>query len=280
MKVSLIVAVYKDIEALDLIVQALKTQTYKNFEFIIAEDNNSQEMKEYISTIEGVEVKHTSQEDDGIRKMRSLNNAIIASEGEYLIFIDGDCIPYSTFIEAHVKLSEDGYIVSGRRCNLGPKYAKMLRTKQTTPLELEKSFLWRFPLIAKDAIERHAEAGFYFSADGFIYNSFLKERGGSTNLLGCNYSCFKKDMLAINGYDEGYGQSAVGDDTDLQWRFKSLGLRIKSAKNVANIFHLYHERGFRKDIPSENELEKMKKNRLDNIFVCKEGLTTHSNFNK
>ncbi|WP_373036173.1 glycosyltransferase [Sulfurimonas sp.] len=280
MKVSLIVAVYKDIEALDLIVQALKTQTYKNFEFIIAEDNNSQEMKDYVSSIEGIEVKHTFQEDSGIRKMRSLNNAIIASEGDYLVFIDGDCIPYSTFIESHIKLAEDGYIVSGRRCNLGPRYAQKLRSKEMTPFELEKSFVWRFPFIAKDAIERHSEAGFYFSPDGFIYNNFLKNSNRSTNMLGCNYSCFKKDMLAINGYDEGYGQSAVGDDTDLQWRFKGLGLKVKSAKNVANIFHLYHERGFRKDIPWEIELEKMKKNRLDNVFVCKQGLDTHGNFVK
>lgn len=280
MKVSLIVAVYKDIEALDLIVKALKIQTYKNFEFIIAEDNNSQEMKDYISSIKDIEVKHTSQEDDGIRKMRSLNNAIIKSSGDYLIFIDGDCIPYSTFVEAHVKLAEDGYIISGRRCNLGPKYTQKIRLKNITSYELEKSFLWRFPLIAKDAIEKHTEAGFYFSPEGFIYNNFLKNSDRSTSLLGCNYSCFKKDMLAINGYDEGYGQSAVGDDTDLQWRFKALGLKVKSAKNIANIFHLYHEREFRKEIPWEMELQKMKKNRSDNVFVCKKGLNTHDDFVK
>ena len=46
MQVSLIVAVYKDIEALSLIVKALKLQTYKNFELIIAEDNKSKKMIE------------------------------------------------------------------------------------------------------------------------------------------------------------------------------------------------------------------------------------------
>ncbi len=100
MKVSLIVAVYKDIEALDLIVQNLKLQTYKNFELVIAEDNNAAEMKEYIAGITGIEVKHTFQDDLGIRKTRSINNGILAAEGEYLIFIDGDCIPYTRFIES------------------------------------------------------------------------------------------------------------------------------------------------------------------------------------
>lgn len=68
MKASLIVAVYKDIEALSLILDALKTQTYKNFEVIVAEDGNSQEMKDFLSKIEDLELKHTTQEDIGIRK--------------------------------------------------------------------------------------------------------------------------------------------------------------------------------------------------------------------
>ena len=279
MRVSLIVAVYKDIEALDLIVQALREQTYKNFELIVAEDNNSQVMREYIGTIKDIDIKHTFQEDTGIRKMRSLNNAIIASEGEYFIFIDGDCIPYSTFVESHVKLAQEGYIVSGRRCNLGPKYASMLRTSELTPIELEKSFIWKFISITQDSTERHTEAGFYFSADGFIYKNYLKNRKTNVSLLGCNYSCFKSDMLEVNGYDEGYGETAVGDDTDMQWRLEGIGLKIKSARNIANIFHLYHDRSFRDDISSDKELDKMKQNKINNKFRCEQGLNTHENFN-
>ena len=35
---SLIIAVYKDVQALGLIIESLKNQSYKNFEVIIAED--------------------------------------------------------------------------------------------------------------------------------------------------------------------------------------------------------------------------------------------------
>ena len=55
MKASLIIAVYNDLEALGLILDALKTQTYKNFEVIIAEDGNSSEMKEFISKVKDLE---------------------------------------------------------------------------------------------------------------------------------------------------------------------------------------------------------------------------------
>lgn len=275
MKISLIVAIYKDIEALDLIIKALKTQTYKNFEVIVAEDNNGQNVKEYVKSIKDLDVKHTSQEDIGIRKLRSLNNGILASSGEYLVFIDGDCIPYSTFIEGHVKLSQKGYIVSGRRVNLGPKYSQRLREQSISPLKLEKSFLWRFPFLVKDSSERHIEDGLYFSPNSFIYTYLLKKRNSSTNLLGCNYSCFRADMIKINGYDEAYGESPLGDDTDLQWRFKAIGLKIKSCKNVANVFHLYHDRTFRQYTKQNNELELFKENKKLNKFFCEKGLTSH-----
>jgi len=275
MKISVIIAVYKDVKALSLIIEALKQQTYKNFEVIIAEDNNAKEIKEFVSSIHGLEVKHTVQEDMGIRKTRSLNNGILESKGEYLIFLDGDCIPYTTFVEAHKKLAENGYVISGRRCNLGPKYSKALRENKMNSLKLEKTFLLRFPFILRDAIEKHAEAGFYFPPDGFIYKNLLKKRASSTSLLGCNYSCFRKDLIAVNGYDEGFGETAVGSDTDLEWRFKAAGLKMKSAKNVANVFHLYHRRTFREQTETDNALNLMQKNQAKNQFVCENGLDKH-----
>ena len=93
MKVSLIVAVYKDVEALSLIIKALEKQTYTNFELVVAEDNNAEEMKNFISSVKTINISHTYQEDKGVRKSRSVNNGILAASGEYLIFIDGDCIP-------------------------------------------------------------------------------------------------------------------------------------------------------------------------------------------
>lgn len=275
MKVSVIVAVYKDVEALELIIESLKNQTYKNFEVIIAEDGKDEKMQTFIESIKDLDIKHTTQEDIGIRKTRSLNNGIIASEGEFLIFIDGDCIPYSTFIESYVKISQDGFIISGRRVNLGPKYSKKLRNKIISPLELEKTFLLRYIFISQDCKEGHSEDGFYFSPDGWIYNKFIKNRKASTSILGCNYACFKKDIIAINGYDEGYGETAIGDDTDLEWRFKALGCKIKSAKNVANVFHLYHSRSFRNRIDTNKYLEIFKENKLNNKFICTFGLSSH-----
>ena len=241
MRVSLITAFYKDIEALDLIVKSLQQQDYKDFELVIAEDSNAPETAEYVSGITGIDVKHTTQEDLGIRKARSVNNAILASDGEYLIFIDGDCIPYHDFISSHVKLAEHGKVLSGRRVNLGPEMSAKLRNGTLRANDLEKNFLLFFPKMLSDHAT-HIGQGLNFSADGFIYKSILKKRKRSnTSLLGCNYSCYRDDMYNIDGYDEAYGDTSVADDMDLEWRFNAYGLEMKSCKQVANVFHLHHE---------------------------------------
>jgi glycosyltransferase involved in cell wall biosynthesis len=51
MKVSIVIAVYKDIEALKLIVDTLRYQTYKSFEVVIAEDGQDENIKIYINSI-------------------------------------------------------------------------------------------------------------------------------------------------------------------------------------------------------------------------------------
>ncbi len=272
LKVSVIIAVYKDTEALDLILESLSYQTYKQFEVVIAEDGESEVMRQFVSEARkkyDFAIKHTTQKDRGIRKSASQNNGIRAADGEYLLFIDGDCVLYSTFVEYHVALAEKGFFVGGRRVNLGPKYSTMLRKKELYPLDLEKKFVKNFFDISKDSLESHTEEGFSFSPSSFVYKYILSKRKKKLALLGCNFGCFKEDMEKINGFDEDLGDAAVAADTDIQWRLEAIGLQIKSCKNVANQFHLYHK----KDESQERAypalfLAKKEKNE----YICKNGI--------
>ena len=273
LKVSLIVAVYKDVNALQLIVKALEHQTYKNFELIVAEDNNSSEMKDFIKSVDAIDIQHVSQDDKGIRKVRSINNGILKSSGEYLIFIDGDCIPYSTFIEGHLLLAEKKQILSGRRVNLDPVTSSKLRAFSLTTQNLEKRFFWHLPFMAYNG-GSHLSQGYRFHPDHFIYKQLLKKRKRNLSLLGCNLSCFREDILAINGFDESYGETAVADDTDLQWRFEAYGLSFRSCKNIANVFHLFHTREHRERDSSAEVALMMKRKEIKHYF-CDDGLNTH-----
>lgn len=272
MKVSVIAAVYKDVQALDLIVQSLKHQTYKNFELIVAEDGKSDAMKQYVASIGNLDVIHTTQEDLGVRKARSQNNAIVAATGEYLIFIDGDCFLNTHFVESHTLLAEAGSVLSGRRLNLNADLTQKLRSHALTPEIFEKKFWWYSLPLVNDR-EARFEQGIFLDPKGWIYQKFINGKARTTNILGCNFSCFKKDIVAINGFDEGYGESAVSDDMDLDWRFRAYGLQLKSCKNAAVMYHLHHKAHDRGDATAE--VEKMRSREKEGLYVCEKGLNTH-----
>lgn len=273
MKVSVIIAVYKDVQSLSLIITALKRQTYKNFEVIIAEDGENHQMREYIASISDLDVKHTTQEDIGVRKARSQNNGIIASSGEYLIFIDGDCVPYTTFVDAHVALAERGVVRSGRRLNLPEDLSLQMRSEKMEPLELEKS-LWKYaPKLLLDK-EARFKQGLYFNPKGWLYRNLIDRKNRSSAILGCNFSCFRDDMIAINGFDESYGETAVSDDMDLDWRFRAYGLKLRSCKNAANVMHLYHKAHDRGDASAQVTL--MRERETKGLYRCEMGMNSHS----
>ncbi len=276
MRISLIAAFYKDIEALQLIIEALRTQDYNNFEFIVAEDNNDPAISDYLDSVTDIDVIHTSQKDDGIQKARSINNAIIKSTGEYLIFIDADCVPYHSFISSHAKLAVKQHALSGRRVNLGPRLSTLLRKNKLKARTLEKYFFLFSPFLIADGAS-HLTQGISLDATGFIYRNFIARRKKSNvSLLGCNFSCFKSDMLAIDGFDEFYlGESCLADDTDLNWRFAAYGLRLKSCKMAANVFHLHHGDRPHRPIDSMAELSKMKHREKIKDYVAEIGISSH-----
>ncbi len=263
MKVSLIIAVYKDYQALDLILQQMLLQDYDNFEVVIAEDATSQEVPLIIEEYPTLQIKHCFHEDSGIRKMRSQNNGIKAATGDYLIFIDGDCIPYPDFLSNHVALAKPNNISSGRRVNLGPKYSGLIRDKEIQADTIANNFLLFFIPLLIDGKEGHIESGFSFKPTSWFYSRFLVNTKRSTGILGCNFACFKRDIININGFDESYLETAIGDDTDIEWRFLANGLNIQSVKNSANLFHLYHKRTYR-DLPYYDDMIKLMNERKFN----------------
>jgi len=275
MRISVIAAIYKDIEALKIIIEALKNQTYANFELIVAEDNNDPAIADYLSTVNDIDILHTSQKDVGIQKARSQNNAIIKSTGDYLIFIDGDCIPYPNFVSSHAALAEDGSVLSGRRVNLGPRISQNIRSGLLNTSSLAKYYLLYIPWLWFDGTT-HIGQGLPLSINGWIYkNIFANRKKSNTNILGCNFSCFKKDILNIDGFDESYGETALPDDTDIQWRFQASGLKLKSCKMIANVFHLHHPARQNQLTDGERHMKKMLIKKSIGDYVATTGISSH-----
>lgn len=238
-EVSLIISFYKRIDYLKLILEALKNQTYKNFEVIIADDGSPLDIVNQVEKL-SVEfpftIKHVWHEDKGFRKNKILNCAIEAASSDYLIFIDGDCIPHTEFVKEHNNHKKTGTCLTGRRVNLSEKITDTLSEEKIKNNFLENNF----HLMILDGLfgnSDYVEKGFYIKGS-MLRDFFNKKRRG---LLGCNFSLFKEDLLKINGFDERYEAPSIGEDSDIEFRLRLNGVQIKSLNNIAIQYHLYHK---------------------------------------
>lgn len=267
---SIIISVYKDTEALGLILNSLEHQTLSADEIIISEDGDSTEMASFVQSQKGRfhRLIHLTQPDDGWWKNKAMNNAIQTANMEYLIFIDGDCVPYSNFIQAHAENVKQGIVLCGKRFELGPKFTERVKRHELSVRDIERKFLWYLPsMISDDA--RHPEDGLLFSSHSFISRMIQKRH--VRHIIGCNFSCYKEDFLKINGFDETYRLPAEGEDVDPSWRFRGMGIELKSCRNNANVLHLYHPKRFS---AIEGDVNKaiMEERIAQKAFVCKNGL--------
>ena len=267
MNVALIISVYKDVENLKVILDSLRFQTYRDFEIVISEDGRYEGMKTFVETYPFANpVKHITQNDEGWRKNKALNNAIRSTHADYLIFIDGDCVPHHKFIENHVRLSSPQGIVAGKRVKLGPVYSDRFKKNIGQLPELEKKVQWELSGMKKDGAQFYEEV-FYFEPGSMF--GFIPKLRKMKYLKGCNMSFHRSAIEAINGFDEDYELPAVGEDADLKWRFEGLGYKLISARNLAVQYHLYHKENW---MDQSVNLAKMRANMMKNKFVCENGL--------
>ena len=217
----------------------MKGRPSRDFEIIIADDGSDEkivgEIEKYSKQV-SFKLKHVWHEDKGFRKNKILNRAITSSETDYLIFIDGDCVPHSEFIKEHIQNCHKEICLTGRRVNLSQKITNKLTTANIKDGFLEQNNL----LLIEDGLlgdSFYVERGFYLK-NKFLRDFFNKKKRG---LLGCNFSIHKEDMLKINGFDERYEAPSIGEDSDIQYRLELLGIKIQSINNIAVQYHLYHK---------------------------------------
>ena len=236
LKASVIVSIYKDIEALRLVLWGLSVQTERDFEVIVTEDCEEPEVKRYLKndSPKNLSIVHLTQEDIGFRKTRAVNRAVVTANSDYLIFLDGDCIPHPQFVEMHLKHSEQRKVLAGRRMHLGEKFSKMTKQERLT---VSRLFSWTGLWTSFLALHKDRVRNFEIGAPSNFLHWLLKRH--HLSIVGCNFSCRKSDMLKINGYNEdllGVG----GEDGDLEWRFNFIGVSTKNVKHQAVVYHIWH----------------------------------------
>lgn len=267
---SLIISVYNHEERLKLVLAGVSRQAYKNIEVLIADDGSGENMKGFINRYQESSIfpiKHIWQDDIGFRKNRILNEAIKSVSTDYLIFIDGDCIPHKNFIQAHMKERELNTVLCGSRVMLSDRMSKNITLEDVSVGKIER---FKFNLLF-DTLTRKAsrlEEGIYIPST--FNRKFRNKR--KVNILGSNFSIDKSLMEKINGFDEDYIGAGLGEDSDIQFRLTMLGIRFKSVRNYAILYHLYHPKTTES---SENMLRFEAKKKLQKMF-CTNGLIKFS----
>ena len=236
MKISVIVATYNRIDALDFVLQSLETQTDSNFEILIADDGSRPDTKDFIDSFKlksKRQIKHVWHEDLGFRLALIRNLASAEASGEYFIFLDGDCVVQPDFVAQHRTLAKKGCFITGSRVLLNEALTKDILSWPHWDFKKFSSHLLSYRL--SGGINKFWPLKIKLG-DGTWrdYKKFVWRR-----IKGCNLACWKEDALAIGGFDEtmtGWGH----EDADFVFRLHSRGLIRKSGSWSTEVLHLYH----------------------------------------
>ncbi|MBX9586372.1 MAG: glycosyltransferase family 2 protein [Gammaproteobacteria bacterium] len=230
---SVIVTTYNRPDALSLVLQGLALQTKKNFEVLVADDGSTTETKSLIENNRwNFPIKHIWHEDQGFRAALIRNLAVKEAQGDYLLFIDGDCVPCSDFIKRHSELAEKGWFVAGSRLLLSPALTEDAVTGKKKILQWN---FWHW-LVARITGQCNRILP-------LLHLPFLPRKNKSQEWRGaktCNLAMWHDDFNLIKGFNEhfiGWGY----EDSDLVIRLLRANVRRKQGRSAVTVLHLWHK---------------------------------------
>ncbi len=256
MLISVVVTTYNRPDALALVLQGLSLQIDQQFEVLVADDGSTDSTKSLVEKNHWpFPIKHIWHEDQGFRAARIRNLAVEQASGEYLIFIDGDCVPRSDFIRQHRERAEWGWFVSGSRILLNPSLTDEAISGKKTILGWSGSN-W---LMARLKGEINRILPLLTIAVFPLKNRSQQWRGAKT----CNLAIWREDFNRIKGFDEqftGWGY----EDSDLVIRLLQANVRRKHATQAVTVLHLWHKENDR-----QHEAENWQR-LMERIKLCKQ----------
>ncbi len=239
--VSLVVTTYNWKEALALVLASALAQSRLADEIIVADDGSRPDTAALVADFAGrspVPLLHSWQEDKGFRAAMSRNRAIARAGSDYVVLVDGDILLGPHFIADHLAAARPGFFVQGSRVLLtAERTAQLLRdgSCRVSPwargIENRKNCI-RSPLLSA---------------------LFSHRRQGLSGIKTCNFGFWRRDALAVNGFNEdfvGWGR----EDSEYAARLLNHGIRRYTLKFMANAYHLYHPVQSRERLPENDTL--------------------------
>lgn len=238
-QISVIISTYNAVAWLRKTLIGYTEQVFKDFEIVIADDGSGPETRKFIENFSEdcpIKIHHVWHEDNGFQKTRILNKAILQCQADYILMTDGDCIPRKDFLKVHMEKREKGYFLSGGYFKLPLDISEKI---DETDIRSQKCFKKEW---LKDRGLKSSMKNKKLTAGRKRAKFLNKVTPTNASWNGHNSSGWKKDILAVNGFDERmqYG----GEDRELGERLFNYGIKSRQIRYSAICVHLDHSRGY------------------------------------
>ena len=261
---TLIITTYNWPEALELVLLSIQNQMILPSEVIIADDGSKEETKSLITSFQEnfpVPLIHVWHKDDGFRLAQIRNKAINKATSEYIIQIDGDIILHPNFIKNHLQIAKTKTFLTGSRVWLN----------EVTSKQSQKTKNIKFNWLSK-GVKNRLNAMYIPFLSPFLLKPTYNIAQAIEGVRGCNMSFWKKDLIAVNGYDEdmiGWGR----EDSEISVRLVNSGIKKERIKFGAIQYHQYHPMNSRSGLNKNEEV--LKETVQQKRKRCKNGLTSY-----
>lgn len=236
--VSVILSTYNHPDWLEKALIGYAAQDRRDFELVVADDGSGPETRARLEALRPqlpFPLVHVWQADEGFRKCRALNLAVLAATGDYLIFSDGDCIPRSDFVSVHLRERAPGRFLSGGYCKLPLALSQRIdRADIESGRATDPAWLY-----ANGMTQRTLKIARHPRWRQRLLNALTPTK---PRWHGHNASAWKADVLRVNGFDERMSYGA--EDLEFGDRLENAGICGKQIRFSAVCVHLDHGRGY------------------------------------
>ena len=235
MRTGFVVLTYNRPDALLAVLRALAPQCGPEDTVVVADDGSREEhvraLREGLPDF-ACPVRHVWHPDVGFTAARARNLGAREARADYLVFMDGDCLPALRFVQMHERLARRGRFVNGSRVLLSEGFTRKVLGREVDPAALGTADWLR--LRATGDVNKLSHLLCWPRVPGRLQKRFRWK-----GIRSCNFGVFKDDFQAVNGFDEtfaGWGH----EDADLVLRLHHHGLARCDGWLATEVFHLWH----------------------------------------